>query len=220
MTTIVGADGRAVSQSALASLQDGLLGRVILPDHDEYDQARRVWNGSIDRYPALVIRCAGAADVVASVRFAREQSLVIAVRGGGHNVAGTGTCDGGVVIDLSGMKAVRVDPARRTASAEAGLLWRELDAQTQAHGLAVTGGIVSSTGIAGFTLGGGIGWLHRPFGLTIDNLVAADVVTATGDLLRVDEDTNPELLWGLRGGGGISASSPRSSTDSIRLVRS
>ena len=202
MTTIVGADDRAVSQSALASLQDGLQGQVILPNHDEYDQARRVWNGSIDRYPALVVRAAGVADVVASVRFAREQGLLIAVRGGGHNVAGTGTCDGGVVIDLSVMKAVRVNPAGRTASAQAGLLWRELDAQTQAYGLAVTGGIVSSTGIAGFTLGGGIGWLHRPFGLTVDNLVAADVVTATGDLLRVDEDTNPELLWGLRGGGG------------------
>jgi FAD/FMN-containing dehydrogenase len=126
----------------------------------------------------------------------------MAVRGGGHNVAGSGTCDDGMVIDLSEMKGVRVDPAARTAWAQPGLLWRELDAETQAFGLAVTGGIVSTTGIAGFTLGGGIGWLHRPFGFTVDNLTGADMVTAAGELVRVSEEDNPELLWGLRGGGG------------------
>jgi FAD/FMN-containing dehydrogenase len=202
MTTIIGAGGPAMSPAAVAALREGLQGQVILPGHDGYDQARRVWNGSIDRHPALVVRCAGVADVRAAVRFAREQELLIAVRGGGHNIAGSGTCDGGMVIDLSAMKAARVDPQSRTAWAQPGLVWRELDAATQAYGLAVTGGIVSSTGVAGFTLGGGIGWLHRPYGLTIDNLVAADVVTATGDLVRASEDENPDLLWGLRGGGG------------------
>ncbi len=163
-----------------------------------YDAARRVWNGAIDRYPAFIARCGEVADVVEAVRFARERDLTIAVRGGGHNVAGTGTCDGGLVIDLSGMKAVRVDPAGRTAWAQGGLVWGELDARTQEHGLAVPGGIVSSTGIAGFTLGGGIGWLHRPYGLTVDNLLGAEVVTADAEVVRADAD----LLWGLRGGGG------------------
>lgn len=202
MTTIIDAGGPTVSPRVVASLAADLQGQVILPGHDEYDRARRVWNGAIDRHPALVVRCAAAADVQAAVRFAREQDLLIAVRGGGHNVAGTGTCDGGIVIDLSPMKEARVDSAARAAWAQPGLLWRELDAQTQAYGLAVTGGIVSTTGVAGFTLGGGIGWLHRPFGLTVDNLLAADVVTAAGELVRASEDSNPDLLWGLRGGGG------------------
>jgi FAD/FMN-containing dehydrogenase len=202
MTTIIGTGGRALSPRAVAALRDGLRGQVILPVDDEYDRARQVWNGAIDRHPALVVRCAEVADVRAAVRFAREQDLLIAVRGGGHNVAGSGTCDGGIVIDLLSMKEVRVDPAARTAWAQPGLVWRDLDAQTQNFGLAVTGGIVSSTGIAGFTLGGGIGWLHRPYGLTVDNLAAAEVVTASGDLMRADEETNADLLWGLRGGGG------------------
>ncbi len=183
-------------------LQDDVRGKVILPGDENYDKARQVWNGAIDRRPAMVVRCAGVADVLASVRYAREKDLLVAVRGGGHNVAGSATCDGGMVIDLSAMKAVRVDPAARTAWAQPGLLWRELDAETQAFGLAVTGGIVSTTGVAGFTLGGGLGWLHRPYGLTVDNLTGADVVTAAGELIRVSEESNPELLWGLRGGGG------------------
>jgi FAD/FMN-containing dehydrogenase len=186
----------------MTALQDAVRGQVILPDHEEYDRARRVWNAAIDRRPAMVVRCAGVADVLASVRYAREHDLLMAVRGGGHNVAGSGTCDDGMVIDLSAMKGVRVDPAARTAWAQPGLLWRDLDAETQAFGLAVTGGIVSTTGIAGFTLGGGIGWLHRPFGFTVDNLTGADLVTAAGELVRVSEQDNPELLWGLRGGGG------------------
>lgn len=185
-----------------AAISERIRGRVIRPGDDEYDRARRVWNGAIDRHPAMVVQCAGVADVVAAVRYAREHDVVVAVRGGGHNIAGFGTCDDGMVIDLSGMKAVRIDPAARTAWAQPGLVWRELDAETQAFGLAVTGGIVSSTGIAGFTLGGGIGWLQRRDGLTVDNLVGADVVTAAGELVRADERTDPELLWGLRGGGG------------------
>ena len=186
----------------MTALQDAVRGQVILPGHEDYDQARRVWNGAIDRHPAMVVRCAGVADVLASVRYAREHDLLMAVRGGGHNVAGSGTCDDGMVIDLSAMKGVRVDPVARTAWAQPGLVWRELDAETQAFGLAVTGGIVSGTGIAGFTLGGGIGWLHRPYGFTVDNLTGADMVTAAGELVRVTEQDNPELLWGLRGGGG------------------
>jgi FAD/FMN-containing dehydrogenase len=181
---------------------DGLRGRVIRPGDDEYDHARRVWNGAIDKYPALIVRCAGVADVRTAVRFAREHDLPIAVRGGGHNVAGTGTCDGGIVIDLSPMKGVRLDPATRRVWAQPGLVWHELDVETQSFGLAVPGGIVSTTGVAGFTLGGGIGWLHRPYGLTVDNVVAADVVTATGDLVRATADEHADLLWGLRGGGG------------------
>jgi FAD/FMN-containing dehydrogenase len=178
-------------------------GRVILPDqHDEYDAARRVWNGAIDRRPAMIVQCYTVADVIASVRFARAHDILIAVRGGGHNVAGSGTCDDGMVIDLSPMKGVRVDPVARVATAQAGLLWGELDAQTQAHGLAVPGGIVSTTGIAGFTLGGGIGWLHRAYGFTVDNLLAAEVVTADGEVIRASHDSHPDLLWGLRGGGG------------------
>jgi FAD/FMN-containing dehydrogenase len=200
---MVGAGARsAVPDGALNRLRERLRGPVIVPGDPEYDRARRVWNGSIDRHPAVVVRCTGVADVLASVRFAREHDLLLAVRGGGHNVAGAGTCDGGMVIDLSPMKGVRVDPASRTATAGPGLVWGELDRETQAFGLAVPGGIVSTTGIAGFTLGGGIGWLHRAFGLTVDNLRAADVVTADGRLVRADAFTHPNLYWALRGGGG------------------
>jgi len=186
----------------MKALREKVEGQVILPGEGGYDAARRVWNGAIDRRPAAIVRCTSVDDVAASVRFAREKDLLIAVRGGGHNVAGTGTCDGGIVIDLSPMKEVRLDATTRMAAAQPGLLWRDLDAETQKAGLAVTGGIVSTTGIAGFTLGGGIGWLHRPFGLTVDNLLAADVVTATGDVVHASEQVNPDLLWGLRGGGG------------------
>jgi FAD/FMN-containing dehydrogenase len=200
---MVGTGARsAVPAMALHRLRERMQGPVIVPGGPEYDRARRVWNGSIDRHPALVARCIGVADVLAAVRFAREHDLLVAVRGGGHNVAGAGTCDDGMVIDLSPMKGVRVDPAARTAVAGPGLLWGELDRETQEFGLAVTGGIVSTTGIAGFTLGGGIGWLHRPFGLTVDNLRAADVVTADGRLVRADAFTHPNLYWALRGGGG------------------
>ena len=181
---------------------DGFRGRLIGPDDADYDSARAVWNGAIDRRPRLIARCTGTGDVVAAVRFARDHDLEIAIRGGGHNVAGTAVCDDGIVIDLSAMRAVRVDPADRRAWVQGGALWTDVDHETQAHGLATTGGIVSHTGVAGLTLGGGIGWLMRKHGLTVDNLLAAEVVTADGELLRVSEDEHPDLFWALRGGGG------------------
>src|SRR5512134_1159107 len=181
---------------------DGFRGRLVTADHAGYDIARAVWNGAIDRRPRLIAQCIGTADVVAAVRFAREHDLEIAIRGGGHNVAGTAVCDDGIVIDLSAMRDVRVDPASRTAWVQGGALWGDVDRETQAHGLATTGGIVSHTGVAGLTLGGGIGWLMRKHGLTVDNLLAVDVVTADGKLLRATADEHPDLFWALRGGGG------------------
>jgi FAD/FMN-containing dehydrogenase len=181
---------------------DGFRGRLISPDHDDYDAARALWNGAIDRRPRLIARCGGAADVVAAVRFARDHDLEIAIRGGGHNVAGTAVCDDGIVVDLSAMRGVRVDPAGRRAWVQGGALWGDVDHETQAYGLATTGGIVSHTGVAGLTLGGGVGWLMRKYGLTIDNLLAADVVSADGRLLHASGDEHPDLFWALRGGGG------------------
>jgi FAD/FMN-containing dehydrogenase len=177
-------------------------GPVIGPGDEGYDAARRIWNGAIDRRPACIVRCAGVADVVAAVSFARERDLQVAVRSGGHGVGGHALCDGGLVIDLSPMKGIRVDPVARTARAEAGVLWGELDRETQLFGLATVGGIVTHTGIAGLTLGGGIGWLMRKYGATVDNLVSADVVTAEGKLVSASEEENPDLFWGIRGGGG------------------
>ena len=177
-------------------------GALLRPGEEGYEEARRVWNGAIDRRPALIARCAGADDVLQALRFARERELPIAVRGGGHSVVGHSVCDGGVMIDLSHMKAVSVDPAARVARAAAGLTWSELDLATQRHGLATTGGTISSVGIGGLTLGGGFGHLMRRHGLTIDNLRAVELVTAEGERLRVDADSEPELFWGLRGGGG------------------
>ena len=181
---------------------DGLRGRLIDPDHPDYDKARAVWNGAIDRRPSLIAQCIGSTDVMAAVRFARDHDLEIAIRGGGHNVAGTAVCDDGIVIDLSAMRGVRVDPANRRAWVQGGALWGDVDHETQAHGLATTGGIVSHTGVAGLTLGGGIGWLMRRHGLTVDNLLAVDLVTANGELLRASEYEHPDLFWALRGGGG------------------
>ena len=162
-----------------------------------------VWNGAHDRHPVLIIRCAGVADVVQAVEFARSEGLQVAVRGGAHSVAGFSTSDGGVVIDTSPMKGIRVYLAGRRTVAEPGLTWSEFDDETQAFGLAVTGGLVSSTGIAGFTLGGGIGWLLRRDGTTCDNLLSADVVTADGQLLTASEHEHPDLFWALRGGGNF-----------------
>lgn len=196
------AESSQLDRSRVDEFLQGFRGRVVLPDDAGYDQARKVWNGSIDRRPAVILRCLGVADVLAGLRLTRELDLPVAVRGGGHNIAGFGTCEGGVVLDLSGMKSVRVDPESRTAHVEPGLVWSELDRETQAFGLAVTGGVMSSTGVAGFTLGGGIGWLQRKFGLACDNLRSADLVTADGRFIRAREHTHPELLWGLRGGGG------------------
>jgi FAD/FMN-containing dehydrogenase len=191
-----------VGEASLQELEESLRGELIRPADAGYDEARAVWNGAIDKHPAAIVRCAGVADVRQAVEFARSQNLLVAVRGGKHSLPGFSTCDGGIVIDLSGMKGIRVDPAARTAQAEGGLTWSEFDHETQAFGLATTGGLISTTGIAGFTLGGGIGWLMRAHGLTCDNLISADVVTADGELVHASADENQELFWGLRGGGG------------------
>ena len=188
-----------LGDAAIADLARHFRGELIRRGDPPYDGARRVWNGAIDRYPALVARCTGAADVRAAVRFARERDLLVAVRGGGHNVAGTAVCDGGVVIDLSSMKGMWVDPVARIARAQAGLLWGEFDHETQPFGLATPGGIVTHTGIAGLTLGGGLGWLMRRYGLTCDNLLSANLVTADGELVRASAEEHADLFWGLRG---------------------
>jgi len=191
-----------ISVRLIERLRARFRGALLQPGEEGYEEARRVWNGAIDRRPTLIARCAGSDDVVETVRFARERDMLISVRGGGHAVAGHAVCDGGVVIDLSLMKAIRVDPVARTARAAGGLLWSEFDRATQSFALATTGGIISHTGIGGLTLGGGLGHLMRKHGLTVDNLLAVDLVTADGEQMHVDAETEPELLWGLRGGGG------------------
>jgi FAD/FMN-containing dehydrogenase len=191
-----------IERYAVQRLRTRFRGALLAPGEEGYDEARRVWNGAIDRRPALIARCAGADDVVEAVRFARDRDLLVSVRGGGHSVAGHGVCDDGLMIDLSLMKAVRVDPAARTARAAGGLLWSDLDRATQQFGLATNGGVISHTGIGGLTLGGGLGHLMRKVGLTVDNLLSVDLVTADGERMHVDEPTEPELFWALRGGGG------------------
>jgi FAD/FMN-containing dehydrogenase len=194
--------GTILGEGTIQELRESIRGELITPTDAGYDEARAIWNGMIDKRPALIVRAAGVADVIAAVEFASSQDLELAVRGGGHSLPGFSTTDGGVVIDLSRMKGIRVDPERMRVVAEAGATWRDLDHETQAFGLAVTGGLISSTGIAGFTLGGGIGWLMRKYGLSADNLVAADMVTADGRLVHASAHDNAELFWGLRGGGG------------------
>ena len=183
-------------------LAASLLGRLLRPGDDAYDEARRVWNGMFDRRPALIVRCGGVADVIAAVSFARASGLQVAVRGGGHSFPGHSVCEDGLVIDLSAMKGIRVDPASRTARAQAGVKWLDFDHETQAFGLATTGGTASDTGIAGLTLGGGLGWLSGKHGLTIDNLVSADVVLADGRFVTASATEHPDLFWALRGGSG------------------
>ena len=191
-----------LDSKAVAQFASGLRGRTFLPSAPEYDQARKIWNGMIDRRPAVIVQCSGVADVINAVNFARESRLVVAVRGGGHNVAGNAVCDAGMMIDLSKMKSIRVDPVRRVARAEPGVIWREFDREAQTFALGTTGGLVSTTGIAGFTLGGGIGWLVRKHGLACDNLLSVDVVTADGKMLTASPSENSDLFWGIRGGGG------------------
>jgi len=192
-----------LGEATIGELRAAVKGQIFTPDDDGYAEAAAVWNGAHDEHrPAIVVRCSGAADAIAAVGFARSTGLTIAVRGGGHSVAGFSTCDDGMVIDLSPINGVHVDPAARRATIGGGAVWADVDHETQAHGLATTGGLVSTTGVAGFTLGGGIGWTMRKFGLACDNLVAADVVTADGRLVHASESENADLLWGLRGGGG------------------
>jgi FAD/FMN-containing dehydrogenase len=187
---------------AFNELEGAFRGHLVRPGDPTYDEQRRVWNGSIDRSPALIARCAGVADVIAAVKFARATGLPVAVRSGGHSFPGLSVADNAIVIDLGPMKGIRVDPEARTARVQAGVLWGELDHETQAFGLATTGGIVTHTGVAGLTLGGGIGWLQRKLGLTIDQLLGVDLVTAEGELVRASESENADLFWGVCGGGG------------------
>jgi len=177
-------------------------GKVLTAGDAEYDNARKVWNAMIDRKPALIAQCINADDISECVRFAKKNSIIASVKGGGHNVAGDGVCDGGLMIDLSKMKEIKVDVANKTATAEPGVILREFDAATMAHGLATTGGTVSDTGLAGLTLGGGLGWLMGKYGLTVDNLLGAEMVLANGEQVKVDEGNHPDLYWAIRGGGG------------------
>ena len=179
----------------------GLHGRILRAGDEDYDVARRHYNALINKHPALIVQCAGVADVIDAVNFASTHRILVAVRGGGHNVAGRALVDGGMVIDLTPMKGIRVDPARRTIRAQGGVTWGEFDRETCAFGLATTGGLVTTTGIAGFTLGGGLGWLMRKYGLACDNLLSVDLVTAEGDFMTVSADEHPDLFWGLRGAG-------------------
>ena len=195
---------RGVPRAALEALRSALRGDALVAGDDDYDAARAVWNAMIDRRPAVIARCTSTADVGAAVAFARAQGLPASIRGGGHNVAGHAVCDDGVMIDLSGMRGVRVDPERRRARVEGGALWRDVDRETQEFALAVPGGLISDTGVAGLTLSGGIGWLRSRYGLSIDNLVSAEVVTAEGGVVRAGtgEGEDADLLWALKGGGG------------------
>jgi FAD/FMN-containing dehydrogenase len=193
---------KTIDEATLASLRAGLRGSVLTQTDPVYNDARVIWNAMIDRKPGIIVRCQGAADVAQAVRFAGDHKLLVSVHGGGHNIAGNAVCDGGLMIDLSDMKSVRVDPKSKRAWVEPGATLADLDRETQAFGLAVPTGINSTTGVAGLTLGGGFGWITRKFGLTIDNLISADVVTADAKVVRTSLKQNPDLFWALRGGGG------------------
>lgn len=191
-----------IPSEVVAELRAKVRGEVLTPGEPQFDVARTIWNAMIDRKPALIVRCAGVADVIDSIAFARDHRLVLSVRGGGHNIAGNAVCDGGLMIDLSRMRSVHVNPETQRAFVEPGATLADFDHETQVFGLATPLGINSTTGVAGLTLGGGFGWLTRKYGLTIDNLVAADVITAEGKRLRASEQENPDLFWAIRGGGG------------------
>jgi FAD/FMN-containing dehydrogenase len=201
MTTSTGSH-IVIEGTTVETFKTSLRGELLRPGDTDYDEARKVWNGMIDKRPGLIARCTGVADVISAVDFARTHQLLVSVRGGGHNIPGNAVCNGGLMIDLACMRSVRVDPVRRTARAEGGVTWGEFDHETQAFGLATTGGSVSDTGIAGLTLGGGLGWLAGKCGLTCDNLLSADVVTADGKLLVASASEHTDLFWGVRGGGG------------------
>jgi FAD/FMN-containing dehydrogenase len=201
VTTTKGVDTE-LKETVVEGLKTSLRGELLRPGAEGYEEARKIHNGMIDRRPALIARCTGVADVLAGVRFAREHDLLVSVRGGGHGMPGFAVCEGGLMLDLSGMNSVHVDPQHRTVRAEPGVTWSAFDRETQAFGLATTGGVVGSTGIAGLTLGGGHGFLMRRYGLACDNLLSADVVTSDGRWLRANATENAELFWGLRGGGG------------------
>ncbi len=191
-----------IEGAVVTQFQAALRGGLLRAEDDGYNQARTIYNAMIDRRPAMIARCTGTADVIECVRFAREHRLLVSVRGGGHNVAGTAVCDGGLVIDLSRMKGIRIEPAARTVRVEAGATWGDVNHELQVFGLAATGGFISTTGVSGLTLGGGLGWLVRKHGLALDNLLSVDVVTADGQFLTASPSRNPDLFWGLRGGGG------------------
>ena len=191
-----------IDAAAIEEFRTRLRGNLLQPGDPAYDAARKIWNEMVDKRPALIVRCRGVADVMNAVRFAGSHDLIVSIRGGGHNVAGNAVCDGGLMIDCAEMKSVHVDPLARVARVEPGVTWGELNHETQAFGLATTGGVVSHTGVAGLTLGGGLGWLAAKYGFTCDNLIAADVVTAHGELIRASADSHPDLLWALKGGGG------------------
>jgi FAD binding domain/Berberine and berberine like len=195
-------DGVPVDRTIIEMFKQEFRGRAVLPDESDYDLARQIWNASIDKHPGLIARCSDTGDVVRAVQFARENQILVSIRGGGHNVAGRALCDDGIVIDLSEMIRVDVDPKSRTVRVQAGALLSDIDRETHLHGLAVPMGVVSRTGIAGLTLGGGVGWLVRKYGLTIDNLLECEVVIATGERVVANKETNTDLFWGLRGGGG------------------
>lgn len=201
MTTLSG-DKVYLDDDTVKHLNGLIQGEVLFPSHDQYDRSRKIWNGMIDTRPACIVRCTGTADVIDVVKFARTHELLVSVRGGGHNVSGKALCDEGIVIDLSHMKGIRVDPISRTARVQAGVTLGELDRETQAFGLVAPAGIVTTTGVAGLTLGGGIGYLSRKYGLTCDNLLSVDLVTAEGEFLTVSQTQYPDLFWGIRGGGG------------------
>src|SRR6516165_5961435 len=196
------ASTKIIAPAAVEALRGKLRGTVTLPGEDGYDAARNIWNAMVDRRPGLVVRCLSASDVISAVKLAGDEKLLVAVRSGGHNIAGNAVCDGGLLIDLSLMKSVHVDPASATARVQPGATLAEFDKEAQKFGLATPTGINSTTGVAGLTLGGGFGWTTRKFGLTIDNLISADVVTADGELVRASETERPDLFWALRGGGG------------------
>src|SRR3954470_18138616 len=191
-----------LEEATVQHFADGLRGRLVQPGEGGYDEARQVWNGMIDRHPALIARCSGVADVIQAVNFARTHNVLVSVRGGGHNVSGSAVCNGGIMIDLSLLKGIRVDAKAKTAHVQGGVTLGELDRETQVFGLATPLGNVSTTGIGGLTLGGGLGHLRRKYGLAIDNLLSVDIVTADGQILTASENENADLFWGIRGGGG------------------